>query len=297
VGGRAPLDPRRAAGPGRPPGPAPRPPLAHRPATLSATQIETLIRDPFAIYAREVLRLKALDPVGRELDARDRGNTLHKVLEALAVRAATGEPLEDALGSALDDELAKARAGETQRRLWRARILRAAPVLLRDEAVRQSLGSPRVEVTGSRGFANFTLTARADRIDLRDGAVAIYDYKTGSAPSDREVRAFAKQLPLEAAIAEAGGFRDIPPARVVELAHVVLSGESAGAARPLNGDPAALAAEAWEGLMRLVASYADPRTGYPARARPRHITHDGDYDHLSRYGEWEDGDPAEDAVA
>jgi ATP-dependent helicase/nuclease subunit B len=273
--------------------PAPRPPVAHRPDRLSATQVETLIRDPYAIYARHVLRLKALDPVGRALDARDRGNALHKVLEALAANAADGAPLDEALARALDDELAKAPAGETQRRLWRARIRRAAPALLKGEAARQALGAPRVEVQGSRAGGGFTLTARADRIDLRDGAVAIYDYKTGSAPTDKQIQAFAKQLPLEAAIAEAGGFVDIPPARIVELAHIVLGGDAAGTTRPLKGDPEALAADAWTGLMRLVAAYADPAIGYPARARPRHIAHDGDYDHLSRYGEWEDGDAAD----
>lgn len=281
----------------RAPRPAPRPPAAHRPDMLSATQVETLIRDPFAIYARLVLRLKALDPVGRDLGARDRGVALHAALEALAMRAAAGQPLEQAFEDALDLALTKAPAAEAQRRLWRARMRRAAPALLKQEAARQSLGSPRVEVEGRRDGAGFTLKARADRIDLRDGAVAIYDYKTGPAPTDKQMQAFAKQLPLEAAIAEAGGFADIPPARVVEMAHIVLGGDGAGKARPVKGDPADLAAEAWAGLTRLIAAYADPATGYPARARPRHIAHYSDYDHLSRYGEWEDGDAAEDAPA
>ena len=39
--------------------PRPRPPLAARPRQLSVTRIETLIRDPYAIYARHVLKLRA----------------------------------------------------------------------------------------------------------------------------------------------------------------------------------------------------------------------------------------------
>ena len=35
------------------PRPAPRPPVAARPAELSVTQVETLVRDPYAIYARQ----------------------------------------------------------------------------------------------------------------------------------------------------------------------------------------------------------------------------------------------------
>ena len=44
--------------------PAPRPPAAARPAELSVTQVERLVRDPYAIYAPKVLRLRRLDPPG-----------------------------------------------------------------------------------------------------------------------------------------------------------------------------------------------------------------------------------------
>ncbi|HEX6441929.1 MAG TPA: double-strand break repair protein AddB, partial [Stellaceae bacterium] len=47
------------------PPPEPRPPVAARPRKLSVTQIETWLRDPYAIYARHILGLRPLD----ELDA------------------------------------------------------------------------------------------------------------------------------------------------------------------------------------------------------------------------------------
>lgn len=43
--------------------PSPRPPVAARPRQLSVTEIKRLIRDPYAIYARHVLRLRPLDPL------------------------------------------------------------------------------------------------------------------------------------------------------------------------------------------------------------------------------------------
>src|SRR5262249_60463797 len=55
----------------------------------------------------------------------------------------------------------------------------------------------------------FTLKARADRIDVADDGLSICDYKTGKV-SDLKRRAEqgrAPQLPLEAALAMAGGFR------------------------------------------------------------------------------------------
>jgi double-strand break repair protein AddB len=276
--------------------PAPRPQLALRPDRLSATQVETLIRDPFAIYARHVLRLKALDPVGRDLDARDRGVALHAALARFARDAAEGAPLDAALAQAVDAALADSPATEAQRRLWRARLHRAAAALIRGEARRQAQGRPLTEITGARTADGFTLTARADRLDLRqDGTLALYDYKTGAPPSDKEIRVFAKQMPLEAAIAAAGGFEGVAPARIAELAHIPLSGKAPGEPVPLKDDPETLAAEAWEGLLRLIAAYRDPATGYPARARPKHIRYASDYDHLARYREWEDGDAAEDA--
>ncbi|MEE2996949.1 MAG: double-strand break repair protein AddB, partial [Pseudomonadota bacterium] len=45
------------------PAPAPTPPLGARPDRLSVTDVETLVRDPYAVYARRVLELSALDPL------------------------------------------------------------------------------------------------------------------------------------------------------------------------------------------------------------------------------------------
>ena len=51
--------------------PAPRPPLGARPRRLSVTQVETWMRDPYAIYARHVLRLRALEPIDADPGAAD----------------------------------------------------------------------------------------------------------------------------------------------------------------------------------------------------------------------------------
>ncbi len=66
--------------PGRP---RPSPPVALRPTKLSVTRIETLIRDPYAIYAREVLKLRPFEPLGKLPDAAERGTLVHDILEKL----------------------------------------------------------------------------------------------------------------------------------------------------------------------------------------------------------------------
>ena len=59
------------------PRPSPRPPLAARPKRLSVTEIKRLIRDPYAIYAKHVLRLRPLNPLVRTPDALLRGTVVH----------------------------------------------------------------------------------------------------------------------------------------------------------------------------------------------------------------------------
>ena len=93
-------------------------------------------------------------------------------------------------------------------------------------------------------------------------------------------------------IAAAGGFEGLPaaPAHHLEL----LKFGKAGETLPLDADPAALATM-WERFRALIAHYLDPGNGFTARLRPQKLTWGSDYDHLSRKGEWADGDDPEQA--
>ncbi len=148
---------------------------------------------------------------------------------------------------------------------------------------------PSFEAPGGR----FTVKAKADRIDrLSDGTLEIIDYKTGAPPEKKKVdRGFAPQLPLEAAIAAAGGFTGLAQGPVGALTFWRLSGGTPPGEILVasNGDPAKLAAEALEGLKRLVASFDDPATPYACQPRPELAPRFNDYDHLSRIAEWSAG--------
>ena len=143
--------------------------------------------------------------------------------------------------------------------------------------------------------AGFVVTAKADRIDmLPDGSLGIVDYKTGTVPTYSQVEVgFSPQLPLEAAIAQAGGFPGVEASRPGELLHVRLTGGSTpGEAKPVRArrgpgkSPEELARDALAGLEKLVASYADPRRPYLARPRVRWKSAHAEYDHLARVAEW-----------
>ncbi len=61
--------------------PMPKPPTEARPRKLSVTEIETWLRDPYAIYAKHVLKLKPLDPLDAPIGPLERGQALHRALE------------------------------------------------------------------------------------------------------------------------------------------------------------------------------------------------------------------------
>ncbi|MEM1316235.1 MAG: PD-(D/E)XK nuclease family protein, partial [Pseudomonadota bacterium] len=283
--------------------PAPTPPVEVRPRELPATAVEALIRDPYAVYARRVLRLRKLDPLGRPPDARDRGILLHRIMERFAetTRAwppeqATAEALRAELMSAADRVLSADAPWAAERRLWLRRMERAAGWFAAEEAGRRARGQVplKVEAEGARDLTApagpITLTARADRLDRRaDGALAVYDYKTGAPPSQSQVAAFAKQLHIAAAIAEAGGFEGVDAAPAVDLRYIGLTGAGEGGSAMAVDLGKTSVAGTWDDLGRLLAAYDLPETPYAARLRPARVRDGGDYDHLSRFGEWSDG--------
>jgi len=275
--------------------PAPRPPVSARPRKLSVTQVETLMRDPYALYARKILGLTALDPIDAAPSAAEKGTYIHKALEAYVQTYGTSPP-PDAFARLLDfgrEAFGVALENPAVRAFWWPRFERVAAWFLEQEGERGgAIAASAVELKGELDLSGpagpFLLTATADRIDrLQDGTLAILDYKTGVPPTKPQVAAgYAPQLPLEAAIAGAGGFPGVPAGAVVELAFWRLSGgDPAGEITRLK-DPEALAGAAYEGLERVVRAFDDPDTPYRAVPRPAFAPRFNDFEHLERVAEW-----------
>ncbi|MFC3674724.1 double-strand break repair protein AddB [Ferrovibrio xuzhouensis] len=287
--------------------PMPRPPVEARPRSLYVTDIQTWVRDPYAIYAKRILRLRRLDPVDAPPDARLRGNIIHDVLDRFLKRHADALPADDA---ALDELLALGRAAfglwldQPQIAvLWWPRFERAMRWFVGYERERRAAGfmPALLEQDGALSFAApagpFTLKARADRIDRRaaDGAVAVLDYKTGNSPGVKEVNVgLAPQLPLEAAIALGGGFDGLTAREIAELVYISLrGGAEPGRAVNIRGrdipPPTDIAMLALEHLQGWVAQFDDPDRAYLSRPRPQFVQYPGDYDHLARVAERAEG--------
>jgi ATP-dependent helicase/nuclease subunit B len=287
--------------------PEPRPPVAARPRQLSVTRIETWMRDPYALYAGEVLKLEPLDPIDADPGAADRGILIHKALERFL--ATYPETLPEGPAAALLAEgkrvFEELHAKPGIWAFWWPRFQRIAGWFAEAEGARR-VGTVRAwgEVRGRLVLPGpagpFELIAKVDRIDLgRDGAIAILDYKTGGVPAQKEIElGFAPQLPLEAAIAVAGGFGpDVPAGAPVSLEFWRLTGgEPPGQTKVVKGEPGALAARALEGLSRLVALFDQPETPYPAVPRPDRTPRYNDYAHLARVKEWSAGASGEEGA-
>ncbi len=283
----------RPAGPPQPAKrPCPAPPLTARPRRLSVTRIETLIRDPYTIYARNILRLYPLDPLTPEPDYLMRGNILHNALERFVKASMDGLPDNPA---ALYDTCVEAALEGVPwpsfKAKWRHHLQQAKGFFLETETERRAMGQPfGLEITGARiikGQAfDVELTAKADRIDIGAGGVAhIYDYKASSPDSRGQIKAFNVQLPLEGAIVEAQGFKGLKAlhAGVLELVYL---GNKPGIIRFEGDDP--VMDDIWQRVVGFINAYQVPEKGYAARLRPELISYPSEYDHLARRGEWAD---------
>ena len=287
---------RPAELPGPRPAPAPAPPVTARPRRLSVTRIETWIGDPYSIYARDILRLFKLDPVDADPSAAERGIIIHRILDAFVQEHSRTLP-PDAEARLLElgrahFEAAGARPGVLA--FWWPRFERIARWFLDTEQDRRPAFLPlATEVEGVLDLEGpagpFRLTAKADRIDRSEaGALEIIDYKTGGVPSKSHVgTGRSPQLSLEAAIAEAGGFKGVAAADVAALAYWKLSGaETAGEITAIGGDAGTLADAAADGLRALIARFDDPATPYHPVPRPALAPRWNDYAHLARHKEW-----------
>ena len=282
--------------------PAPKPPVEARPRTLSVTRIEDWIANPYAIFARDILGLRALEPIAGEPDAALRGRLVHDALQRFACRYPEALP-EDIAGELM--QCAEALFGEigaqtSVQAFWRPQLERFAQWFAASEPGRRaSVARVFSEVPGEIELAApagaFTLRARADRIDLgANGGLAIYDYKTGSPPGKNAVAdGRAPQLPLEAAIAMGGGFRNIEARDVAALRFIWASGsrEPGDERDAANVSPEELAEGAVAALSMLVAEFDREETPYSALRRHRfeaRYRYD-DYAHLARVAEWMSG--------
>jgi double-strand break repair protein AddB len=272
--------------------PAPAPPLVARPRDFAVTDIQKLIRDPYSIYAKRILRLRPLDPLMPEMDARRKGTVIHEILERFYDPGAVFDDFGTAvtrLGTIAADILEKEVPDHTTRALWWSQLDANSAWLFDEEVRRREVAIPLgTEIKGRYAVpgTEFSLRGKADRIDrLKSGGLVIYDYKTGSPPTRADIRRYDRQLVLEAVMAEGGAFEGLSGERVSHVVHLGVGRTPAEQVTLLEDENETVTVKG--DLITLLSAFLDPGMGYLSRRAMETLRYEGDYDHLARFGEWD----------
>ena len=282
--------------------PKPLPPARLQPQRLSVTEVETLYRDPYALYARKILKLDVLEEPVLDPSAADRGTLLHEIVGQFAQAYPEQLPADAweqliAIGERNFESFATT---PEVRAFWWPRFLLIAQNFLDWETRRRpELARVAVEQETRGEFpladgARILLTGRADRIEItRMPRLRLIDFKSGAIPSGEQIRlGFAPQLTLEAELAQRNGFPpDVPAAPVEALLYLKLHHDPKEWRRDRKPD---FKGEDQEDvtarhLDRLLTHLVALRAGalpWVSRRAPAYIKYASPYDQLARVKEW-----------
>ncbi|WP_271438861.1 double-strand break repair protein AddB [Pontixanthobacter luteolus] len=193
------IDNAERAGPYEVPQPCPTP--EQRKQRISVTALDRLRSDPYQFYAGSILRLKELDTLDARPSPAWQGTAAHEILENWHK---TGRPMVEVA----EEGLRQMNSHPLMRALWQPRLMRGLE-WVEDTIAKFEGRKPRLfEEWAEMIERGVTIFGKVDRIDeLEDGGLAIVDYKTGKAPSNKEVAAgYALQLGTIGLMAQKGAF-------------------------------------------------------------------------------------------
>jgi len=271
--------------------PAPCPPLSKRwpkKRGLSVTNISTWVRDPYSIYAGNILGLDRLDPLDQALGGREKGNAIHKALESIDSSG------KNQMIELLKQELTKVGYSPNNFARMNVQIDAWSEWAVNWAKERKATGWQAINIE-KKGRLNidtpagkFTLTGKPDRIEKNGSECVIIDYKTGTVPTVKIVQAgFDPQMPLLGVMlgygelgkrADATDYLYIKPNAKNEKAKVLSLCKSK--------DADEYASDALADLQKLIAHFDCADSKYYSQPRAQFENPYGDYDHLARRAEW-----------
>jgi ATP-dependent helicase/nuclease subunit B len=194
--------------------PRPNPELKLRPTNFWVSDLDLLIHNPYAFYAKRILKLKEINHINELKNVR--GNYIHEVLEDFIKNSQDKKSIAELCLSA-QKVLKNQRLTPSALGVWFFQLDEILSFIIDNMEEKkyyaEIFGSCSLKISENY---EIKIKCRADRIDV-DENISIVDYKTGSLPSKTQIREGKKiQLPVESIIAANGGF-GLPQTEVENL--------------------------------------------------------------------------------
>jgi len=277
--------------------PCPMPPVHLRPRRLSVTDIEKLIRDPYQIYCKHILKIRPLNDLDVGLENTAFGNLIHNIFETF-VKTTVQQKIPHTLEHLIEEgkrQFVPLWSYPMVKQFWWPQFVNIAEWFYQQDLRQREISKAHhVEIQGTVKIQSangpFTVFGKADRIDvLNDHSLEVIDYKTGMIPTMKDVeQGIAIQLPLEGMIATWGGFSEIQSGMPVSvMSYWVIKGRYAGNERVELKKTEILSEQIETIIQDLAEQYDKADTKYTSIPRPEIAPTYNDYEHLSRIKEWD----------
>lgn len=287
--------------------PKPKPILSSRPKEFSATQIETLIRDPYKIYVTKILGLNPLENLGGEISVRERGSAIHKALEILKNWETEIPPnAENILKKEIEKRLVEFGYDENGLTEEIERLMPSIAKIIEFQSTRLSskfsiFAEQYVEYEFASKLGIIKIKATADRIDITpNGQAEIWDFKTGEPPSDPQISSLiSPQLPVTAWLLQKTNIHNIQT--IEKFGHIKLGGRKPKIQEYKGGQKGKdkqkltmgeIIEKTDETIINLMYIFADENMEYSSKPRVTfllpHQTYTDPIDKIARRLEWAD---------
>lgn len=262
--------------------PQPKPAIDLRPKKLAITDIAKLISDPYSIYAKRILRLRQLQEIDFEPGYAEFGSFVHKALEEFIKNPLSFDEAIKNSQKIFDDFFLSQEA----KLLWWPKFENIfGKFFAKEQELKfiRNLTEQEVQMV----CEEILLNGKIDRIAFdADQSAIIFDYKTGSIPSKKEVFSGTQpQLTLAALMLVESGFAN--EIKSLNYWKLSFSGEDDLNEISKNCEEIKiLIAAAKSGLARLLKYFSTENNGYIAAPNLENY-YENEYSHLARIKEWQ----------
>jgi ATP-dependent helicase/nuclease subunit B len=250
---------------------------------LSATNIETLAKNPYDIYARKILKLYRLNIIRKINAAINIGTITHKIFE---IYCKEYEKYRDNIVELVNDVLEKSFVDDKiSMELYFDKLVGIINEFIKiDSVARQNNYKILTEEKLDHIIdeENFKIYAIIDRIEILNNNVKIIDYKTGGLPNFNDIIYGEKlQLSIEALILSKNSFNieDLEYLKIESDKYTVVPNEKQKDKIKIDE----LLKNTEEFILKLVKFFNSGLNGYVATSRNKEYS---DYNILSRVNEW-----------